>query len=125
MPKGVYKRGPGRKWTEEEKEAARIPKTKPGKLAAYGITQKQFDEARTLGQWWCSWHKRYESGEFEKKGNSKMCHEGRREKEQAIYNVHRMLGRYYKKTPEWFASKLAEQDGHCALCPNKIGRAHV
>jgi len=121
MPKGVYKRGPGRKWTEEEKAAARIPKTKPGKLAAYGVTQAEFDLARDRGQWWCSWHKRFESGKFGKKGNSKLCYEGRREKEQAIYDVERSLKRLYKKSPEWYAATLVEQGGHCALCPATKG----
>jgi hypothetical protein len=49
-------------------------------------------------------------------------------KQDPFYSHKKALRELYKTTKEWYDAKLAEQDGHCALCPIVITggkRLHV
>ena len=86
----------------------------PGRLRAHGITREVYYESLRRGLKWCSAHKAFEPKEnFRSHAHAQSCIEGTKRNPEEL---HAAVCRVHKVTPEWYAHKLAEQKGVCALC---------
>lgn len=100
---------------EEGKKSRRVPHMSTTKLEKYGITPEMYREARESGLRWCGWHKRFEDPALFNKG-CKMCKDGAKERDREIYEKYGNARKHHAPK-NYYEDKLAEQDGHCALCP--------
>ena len=89
------------------------------RLQKYGITTEMYREAKDKGLKWCGWHKVFEdSSEFNK--GCKMCKDGAKTRDQERYKKFGNARKHHAPKNH-YEDVLAEQMGHCALCPNKEG----
>jgi len=135
---------------EAQKAPMRKPKSYSGRLLRYGFTPQQQQEAKAAGLKWCIEHKKFEPiSEFSKPTNGNPCSKGVGERARRRYAAltpeqkrawlsrskrHNgetkeqrrkwAIKKNYGVTPEWYEAKLAEQHGHCALCPTKPDGKH-
>jgi hypothetical protein len=115
----VRGRIPGRVQSEESRRSRQGPKTKPGKLAKYGVTVEQFRDAKDRDLKWCTGHRRFEDRRNFHVG-CKLCKDASRERDSLAYALHGVAQRNHV-SGDWYPAKLAEQGGHCALCPATVG----
>lgn len=131
--------------TEEAKQKLRDARSRQfhPKLALHGLNQEMVDAASIRGMRWCGGCKAFIFRRFFygqatagycsdcADNANKRCVFGRTPDQRL--EINRKLSAYrlenpektrkswlrlkYGVTPEWYAEKLVEQDGHCALCP--------
>lgn len=138
----------GSKQTEEALQKIREARARQGSshLLRRGITKEQQDAAHAAGLRWCTGHKSFvprDTFYSDKIGAScAECTKKAVAKRRAAYSDHERVEsanstwawrdknaenvrRYhlqskYQVSPEWYEAKMAEQGGHCALCPQTI-----
>jgi hypothetical protein len=93
------------------------------RLEQYGISREEFQRQAALGFRWCYLGKHFtEETNFipsmQSNGGCRACRNIKRKAEITPYmSFAQRLSTHFKVTPEWYDFKLAEQNGHCALCP--------
>lgn len=141
----------GKQLDDKQREKMSRPKSYSGKLLKrHGITKEQQLRAKADGLKWCTHHKTFEPKDgFSNPESANPCSNGVRERaairyksltpeQKAVWLARQ--GRHskdtiqqrrqwaiktkYSVTPEWYDSKLAEQGGHCALCPTAVSSNH-
>lgn len=129
--------------THSDETKAHLSKIRRGKswrLQKYGVTPEEYKTKKAAGFSWCFRHKGWAvKSEFYHPGMCAPCsreyqneHRKQRtdqqkqersniEKQRRIDDAVSIRTAYlrgrYKTTDEWYIAKLAEQGGHCALCP--------
>ncbi len=111
-------------------------------IGRYGITQESYDAAITAGLRWCRGCKEFKTSDqfYGTDPRCKTCSKQQVQRwrdnlspaermsqaeYQSDYRVtdgaqrvrRKWLTKKYGVSPEWYDAKLAEQGGHCALCP--------
>lgn len=79
-------------------------------LKRHGITVDQYTEQVASGNRWCFFGKHWAPKDNFSKTRT-YCHDCR-----MAVNRKRILYKKYKVTEEWYASKMEEQGGGCAIC---------
>lgn len=113
-------------------------KNRANKLYKYGVTDEIYRQRLTDGFRWCHKCKDFRpaaefsgkngmckphKNEYSRHRNEGLPPELRRQQSRKAYVASRdttRKWRIFKKygvTPEWYETKLSEQNGHCALCP--------
>lgn len=96
-------------------EAARKKMQRPRGVIARGISPDEYEEKLKAGLRWCVDHEEFMPNElFSHRGYRHGMH--RKGSVCSSCTRRRWLLKAYNVTPEWYDAKLAEQDGHCALC---------
>src|SRR5271166_6737144 len=94
-------------------------------LRKYGITEEVQQGKIALGLRWCSKHKDFlGAGEFSGTGSYCRSCANQYNADRTDTRWHSHLRITYGVTPEWYAARLAEQRGLCAICekPESNGR---